>query len=195
MVAGAFLLAWGIVAVSWPDAAAWIIILDVATIIIFPAGYWLIKQTIAKNGKWPYFIFQFDLILPVVPYFLVVLALIAPLPQFATFAWGETTIGIVQGLQTELRPDIDRGYRVTTAYFSEAGGQWTKDIYIGRKLFNTLAIDDSVTLHYFPQLPNRAIIADPFLMQTQAWLLLWSIFALSGWLMGVFVNNHLHTHL
>ena len=143
------------------------------------------NQIGAKNEGWPYFVFQFDLILPVVPYFLVVFALIAPLPQFATFVWGQTTMGTVLDLQTELSTDVDRSYRVTTAYFSEAGGQWTKDIYIGRTLFDTLSIDDPITLHYLPQFPQRAIIADPFLMQTQARLLLWSVFMLFGWLGGV----------
>lgn len=195
LVACAYLLAWIFVAMFWPSVAIWVIYLNLFTLIVFPISYWGIKRFIAQSKKWPFFVFQFDLILPVVPYFLVMFALIAPLPQFATFVWGKTTVGVVQDLQTELSTNIDQSYRVTTTYFTEAGGQWTKNIYIGRKLFNTLAIDDSVTLHYLPQFPNRAIIADPFLMKVQARLLMWCMFTLIGWLAGVFINNYLRINL
>ena len=185
LITAVFIPAYTLVTLFWPAIAAWVIYLDIATIIIFPISYWLIKRFGAKSERWPYFIFHFDLILPVIPYFLIVFALIAPLPQFATFIWGEPTNGTVLDLQTELSTDTDRSYRVTTAYFTTAGGEWTKDIYIGRRLYDTLSIDDTITLHYLPAFPQRAIIADPFLMQTQARLLLWCVFIMSGWLVGV----------
>ncbi len=179
-----YLLAWGVETAVWPNQSAWVIYLDISMVAAFPIAYRQLKRRTPPKVVWPYAVTMLDGLLPILPYFFVTFALIAPLPQMAAFTWGKTTTGEVQSLVTEQRIDFERSYRVTVTYFSEAGGQWTKNVTIGRKLFAELTEGDVVSIHYLPQWPQQGILADPYLMAAQARLLLWSIFVLTGWFVG-----------
>lgn len=193
LVGLAYLPAPRLVAAWWPDRVDWLILATVVTAITFPSAYWLLKSHFANVEPWPYFVSRFDLILPALATFFILFALIAPLPRFATFFWGQTTTGIVQELQVERGVDLDQYYRVKVAYITAAGGQWTKDAYVGRSMFATLSAGDTVTIHYLSRFPHRGIIADQELMRTQARLLVWSMLLLAGWLAGTGIGSFLRT--